>query len=286
MTSEKIDSIDNDRAASRGKSGRGKSGRGKSGRPKPGRPKSGRGKSLEPGGFSAPELLLQAREEMVGERNSISIVGTALSPDQERRLAALEDAIGAVDDALDHLAAAPDSGEGALPADGRYALGNDALYVELRIDIAGSNIVSGDIFARTEGAREYLASFRSEPGVALEEGADSVAIVAEDAAGNRAQGALAVTAVSDTEVLAQLFFDDALTHLPLRQTVHLTGRYESEFMRDLGIEVNRESGVSLDVSSDFEGRAVTIESCFEEAGFNIFAAGPVTAMLWAHSRLL
>ena len=229
MAHEEIGPAGEDRAASRGRSGRGKSGRGKSGRPKSGRPKSDRGKSVEPGISSARELLLQAREEMVHERNSISIVGTALTLDQERRLAALGDAIGAVDDALNHLAGASASVESALPADGRYGLGNDALYVELRIDIAGSNIVSGDIFAQTEGAREYLASFRSEPGVPLEEGASPVAIMAEDAAGNRAQGVLAVTAVSDTEVLAQLFFDDALTHLPLRQTVHLTGRYESEY---------------------------------------------------------
>ena len=268
MMSEKIDPIDSDRAASRGKSGRSKSGRSKNGRSK-----NGRSKSVEPGVSSAPEHLLQAREEMVQERNSISIVGTALSPDQERRLAALGDAIGAVDDAINYLAEAPVSGESALPADGRYALGNDALYVELRIDIAGSNIVSGDIFAQAEGVREYLASFRSEPGVTLEQGAGSVAIVAQDAVGGRAQGVLAVTAVSDTEVLAQLFLDDALMHLPLRQTVHLTGRYESDFMRDLGIETNKENGVSLDVSWDFEGRTVTIESCFEDAGFDIFAAG-------------
>ena len=268
MAHEDSDITSEDRAASRRKSGRGKSKRGRSGRSE-----SGRGKSLEPGVSSAREILFQAREEMVKERNSLSIIGAALTPGQEERLAALGGAISAVDDALNHLADAAAPVESALPADGRYALGNDALYVELRIDIAGSNIVSGDIFAQTEGVREYLASFRSEPGVTLVHDVGSVAIVAQDTAGGRAQGEITLTAVSETEILAQLLLDEALLHLPLRQTIHLTGRFESEFMRDLGIEVNRENRVSTDVSWDFDGRIVTIESCFEEAGFNIFAAG-------------
>ena len=59
----------------------------------------------------------------------------------------------------------------------------------------------------------------------------------------------------------------------MRQTAHLTGRYESEFMRDLGIEVTKENDVLTDVIWHFEGREITVVSCFEDAGFDVFAAG-------------
>jgi hypothetical protein len=99
-----------------------------------------------------------------------------------------------VQSAIAHLQKLGESGTVDLPADGRYSLANDVLAVGLRLDLGVCDVVSGDLFPAAGGHREYVGSFRSEPGKTLDVGSNPIGIVAEDLVGNRTRGQLRGTA--------------------------------------------------------------------------------------------
>ena len=91
--------------------------------------------------MNAVQHLESAARRVRQEQGSISVVGRPLTQEEERRLRALEAAAVDIESAIGHLKGLTDHEWVDLPADGRYAVGNDALAVELRIDLAGSNPV-------------------------------------------------------------------------------------------------------------------------------------------------
>ncbi len=217
---------------------------------------------------------LEAAARLVREEHaSISVVGRALTADEERRLQALEAADVDIESAMDHLKGLTDHQGVDLPADGRYAVANDALAVGLRIDLAGSNIISGDIFSTLGGFREYVASFRSEPGTEITPAVNPLEIVAEDRDGKHARGELLFSSVGTTEVTMTLLLDAPLMALPVNQAMTFAGRFEGEAMRELGVELESEIGVDLLPEWDFNGEAMTVEKSFADAGFDFFNVG-------------
>ncbi len=94
----------------------------------------------------------------------MSVVGRPLTEEEQVRLEALTAAENDIECAITRLSPNGSMMAIALPPSGPCALGNGRLAVELRIDLDGSNIVSGDISAVAMGQEEWLGAFRSEPG--------------------------------------------------------------------------------------------------------------------------
>ncbi len=168
---------------------------------------------------------------------------------------------------------APAQSIGELPADGRYRLANDVLEMELRIDLDGSNIVSGDLFAAAAGQREYLASFRSPPGTRLQKGSNPLFLVVTDAHRQRADGALQVTQGAGINLLVDLTVYSPVKALPVNQTVSFSGRLEGTAMRRLGLEIEAEAEVLTTPNWEAGGKRISIQSCLENAGFDVYHTG-------------
>ncbi len=230
-----------------------------------------------------PEVIahLEAARDAIDQQiASISIQGRALTPEEEELLGRLELAGEDVDSALDHLTAVGPSLGGPtlvepqaqpLPADGRYRLSNDAVSLELRVDLEVSGIVSADVFALGDGHREHVASLRSRPGLELTSASNPLAVVVADVDGRRAEGTLSLS--GGGEAGAVLTVDEQIKALPLAQPMSFVGRFEGRAMRTLGLELETETGTVADVEWPFEGDFVTIESCLGDAGFEVSRVG-------------
>ena len=49
--------------------------------------------------------------------------------------------------------------------DGRYEGGNESFLIELRIDVGGSGVISGDLFRADTPGHEHLSSVRTAAGI-------------------------------------------------------------------------------------------------------------------------
>lgn len=186
----------------------------------------------------------------------------AAMPAGDRLLAVLDKAIGELSDFL--------KADGGYPQDGRYGFDGRNLHMELRVDRAGSGIVSGDLHAEADGTREYLASFRTAPGQSPASEAAIFELVAQDCAGGRSRARLELAGSEHDGLHARIVFLSGLRHLPARQPLALVGRRISHHLRDLAVEMNFESGMDRAIEyRDDVGSLVTIESCFAEAGIAI-----------------
>jgi hypothetical protein len=145
--------------------------------------------------------------------------------------------------------------------------------MELRIDLTGCNIVSADLFALASGHREYVASLRSVPGDLLSPQENPLSIVIEDRDGRQAGGWLAFHSDTGSEVTLDLLVDGQILALPMGQPAAFAGRFVDCQMRELGIELESEQGIDALPAFLFEGRTVTMESCLEAAGLNVFNVG-------------
>ncbi len=223
--------------------------------------------------LNAIEHLQEAKKLVLQEIASISVVGRALTPEEERRLDVLFRAEENINSAIGHLRGSDENTRVQLPDDGRYTIGNDTLNVEVRIDLGLSNIISGDVFAVADGHREYIVSFRSEPGATLTSQTNPLNIVAEDKDGKRSRGELHVSSVSGTEITVLLTFESQIKGLPINQGVTLAGRYVETNMRELGIEIETEMDTDPLPSWEFNGRTMTLETSLENAGIEVFNVG-------------
>lgn len=224
--------------------------------------------------WTAVRHLESAKNMIIEEQGSIQVVGRALTPEEEKRLQALQAAWENIENALLQLSEPVlNTPRGSIPADGRYNAGNDVLSVGLRIDLKTSNIISGDLFAVSNGHREYVASFRSEPGVMLNPDNNPLALVIEDSEGKRSRGSLAFDENPGNEITLHITVDDPVKAMPVRQAVTFVGRFEGSAMRELGIELESETGTDPLPSWEYKGRYITVESSFEDAGFDVFNTG-------------
>ncbi|WP_436397689.1 hypothetical protein [Roseobacter sp. S98] len=182
---------------------------------------------------------------------------------------------------LDILPADTVAGAIGLPAelppvaDGRYTGGNARLVLELRMDIRGTGVISGDLMGRRAGREDYLASFRTVPGV-RPDATLSAGWPAEFCAGDRttAHGIvwLRPSLAGGTIVIA-LHVDGALPGLPARTTFEMTAEWESPYLRRLGIEMEMENGTEPPPTWKSGRRQITVKSALQDAGFEVTDTG-------------
>ncbi|WP_298843657.1 hypothetical protein [uncultured Roseobacter sp.] len=199
---------------------------------------------------------------------------------------------------LDILPGAPDRAAVPLPArmppvaDGRYAGGNSRLVLELRVDFGGSGVISGDLMGTRFGGEDYLASFRTTPGITPEPGR-AVGWPADFCSRDKrtARGVvwLRPSLAQDTVVIA-LRIDDVLAGLPAHMVFEMTAEWQSQYLRRIGIEMEKEDGTQPPPSWNFGHRRVTWRTALQDAGFDVVDTGirnriPEQKEGWGQSEL-
>ncbi len=236
------------------------------------------------------ERLIETLESI---RNSISIVGRPLTPEEEQIVRTIQNALPGLKESLRLLSATqspepqPDSIE-----DGRYEGGTPEYFFELRIDGGVSGVISADIFRANGLENIYLASIRTIPGDPVVSEDAIFEIVGQDEEGGRSLGTLSLISndSEETEVGVELVLDSALKSLPVRAPVSFFARKVSERMRVLGLEIETEEDVDSYQPFDFNGANMTIESSLNNAGFDVTDIGsksqvPKNPLGWGTAQL-
>lgn len=174
--------------------------------------------------------------------------------------------------------------------EGRYIAANAQFQAELRLDTGQTEIVSMDLYIGSTSSRSYLASLRSSPGVAVGRGQRRFSVAGEDDEGGQATGTVELIPLSETQATVKVTLDRGLSGLPVSVPLIMTAAWQSPFFRTIGLEVDTEEGLPALPSFPFEERAVTLESCYGEAGIEIVPVGrrdaiPKTTQGWDDSQL-
>lgn len=159
--------------------------------------------------------------------------------------------------------------------DGRYHGGNHAIFIDLRIDQGVCGVISADVFRRDTGRNDYVASFRTAPGHAVDLRAGSWLIVAQDEQARTATGRLTL-GMHDTPanaLVGTLFVEGALEGLPSRRDIGFVAERVSDTLRSVGIELEVEENVEKPAAYVFNNRPITIEQALHDAGFETHTAG-------------
>ena len=228
--------------------------------------------------------LCAAIADINEEIGMISIVGRPLTAQEARRLDNLESANVHTQTAVDTLAVAaafpnddntPGAGDDLdpIPSDGRYAVANDNLVAEVRIDVDGLSIVSADLFARAAGHREFLASLRSQPGFSPSPDDNPLAVVVEDKDGRRAEGRIRFASEDGDQITVAITVHSPITGLPQGRAVVLAGRFESNMLRQLGVEVENQRNQQADPEWQHDRETMTISTAFRRAGIELVNIG-------------
>ena len=220
-----------------------------------------------------PETLASLRSERAG----ILVQGRALTPEEEARVRTLEDAIGHIEAALAVLGTEPPAdGESLVLRDGSYLGGNGEFRIDLRVDAAGSSMISADVYRIGFAGDTWLASLRTEPGESVGPTDTSWSIVVDDQEGRVSRGRLELSAVNaEPFTLAGSFeVDEPIAGIPRAQKIGFTASWSSQALRSLGIETETQDGLGPQASYErSSGDVVTVDTCFLEAGFEVFEAG-------------
>jgi hypothetical protein len=174
--------------------------------------------------------------------------------------------------------------------DGFYTASNDQLKSDLRIDIRGTGIISMDIFGISGENRTFLASLRTNPGAELSLSQKVFEVICEDKDGKTTRGTLNFSPVSDAKAAVELKLEDHLYELPSSYPVLLTAQWQHSYFRKIGIETEQEENVKDIPSCEFEGKKITVDSCFENSGIKLVKAGeldniPATVSGWDDAQL-
>lgn len=232
---------------------------------------------------ASPETLLRSViDHLDREWTHLQIVGRGLTPEEQQRSETLAQVLERLRSALGLLTGGVPSGPGIPDAapleDGRYTGGNGEILVELRLDEAGSGVISADLFRIDALGETWVASLRTNPGsrIVLADGAWD--IVAEDQQETIAAGelTLGVQIAQPLTVSGSLRLDDSLAGIPGQTDIAFTAVWSSASLRTLGIELEQESGVADLPTFDFDGEEVTVRSALGQAGFEVFNVGEET----------
>ena len=161
----------------------------------------------------------------------------------------------------------------AFPPDGRYRLANANLEMELRIDLKDSKIISGDLFSTNRLGREYLASFRTPPGMDPRSSSQALAVIIEDRRARRASGSLQILTNIPEATSVTLTSDTTVDALPVGRAITFAGQFEGTSLRRLGLEVEVEADITRSPEWQQNGHVFTIESCLSKAGFDVYNTG-------------
>lgn len=206
-------------------------------------------------------------------------------------LAALRNAITGLSERQEEVDASADDVPGALRS-GRYEGGNHEIYLELRLDADISGVISADLYRVDPGGKSYVASIRTEPGKRIDPNAGSWTIIGQDEFGGRTTGRITLRSLGSgqTGIGGTLFFDGQLSGMPIRKEVGFAAEWVSDYMRTVGMEIEREKNVAPLVDYDFKGNRITVATVFRNAGIDVIPIGqaneiPPTTIGWGTSQL-
>jgi hypothetical protein len=168
-----------------------------------------------------------------------------------------------------------DHGQSIQDIDGRYEGGNHKLVVELRVDFGVCGVVSGDLFGTSFSQHDYLASFRTAPGIWVQLSDEQPwPVVFETRESKTALGEMTLTEGSSPGVVTlSLWINAQLPGLPARQEFDLTAEWQSPMLRRLSVEIEQETGTKPPPVFKHNDRHVTFVSAFADAGVEIFEGG-------------
>lgn len=162
----------------------------------------------------------------------------------------------------------------ALPQNGRYTLTGEQQSIALRVDLDGSNIVSGDIFEKIGEVPAFRASFRSNPGTKLTSNSNPISVILEGEKGLRGVGTLECTQNDSAQAAFRLTLSSIQnSSWSAGQSFNWSGSFQGPEMRKLGIELEVEHGLGEFPSWDYNGADKTVDSCLKEAGFSVRYVG-------------
>lgn len=177
--------------------------------------------------------------------------------------------------------------------EGRFAGANHQLALDLRIDLDRFGVISGDIFGTLGSGRTPLVSFRTAPGLRVSRDATQpLPLLLEGDAVGPVPGKLMMRAnPSGRQVTCSLWADDVVPGLPVRQWFDLSAEWQSRSLRQLRVELERETGTGVPPRFDFNGRAVTYQSVLRDAGIEVIETGqtdllPKPPKGWGHAQAL
>jgi hypothetical protein len=162
----------------------------------------------------------------------------------------------------------------AMKTDGRYLGGDAELSIVLRVDVAGSAVISGEL----SRYGELLASMRTAPGVPVTGAAGQWPAVWQDRQGATSTGTLTVAAMPDRpdRLAVTIRLDAAIAGLRPSVEHAATVEWQGPELRDLALEIETEQGVQPAGPVDFQGAATGLAECLRAAGFTLGEAGDQT----------
>src|SRR5829696_2272510 len=140
--------------------------------------------------------------------------------------------------------------KGAQPAhlrDGRFEGRNEHASIELRIDTAGTGLVSADLSRCSAGGRrDWVASVRSAPGTTFTAADAGTMVIAEDDLGGATTGRLTLSRTNGSadNLNASLQLDAPLNGLPARTPIDFVVQWVSAALRAIKVETETEDGVA------------------------------------------
>jgi hypothetical protein len=160
-------------------------------------------------------------------------------------------------------------------SDGRYEGGNGTYFVELRIDVGDSQVVSGDVFLAGAAPRRPVASVRTEPGLAVTQPYGAWRAVWQSSDRVVVPGDLAVEPVPGPGAAAvvRLRPDRGLNGLPAGEEVIVLVQWAAAEFRRLGVETETEMDVVLPRALQWDGLRITVRECLRRAGFEASGVG-------------
>lgn len=162
--------------------------------------------------------------------------------------------------------------------DGRYEGGSRNMALETRVDLDGSHVISGDVFAINMGQEDYLASFRTAPGLDLDTDAQPFEAIYESKDGTVVMGDMEIAPMdAEGTVAVTLYVDGSVPGIPQRTDVVMTADWVSPHLRVLGIELEKETDTEDPPAYETDaGEIVTFASCMRDAGFELRDVGDQT----------
>ena len=160
--------------------------------------------------------------------------------------------------------------------DGRFEGRNEHASIELRVDTEGTGLASADLYRLgADGRPEWVASARSAPGTRFTAGDAGTMMIAEDDLGGRTSGRLTLSPTNGSaeNLHASLQLDAPLNGLPAGTPIAFTVQWMSSALREIKVETETEEGIEPLSEAEFQGRPMSIEAAFLDAGIELTRAG-------------
>lgn len=159
---------------------------------------------------------------------------------------------------------------------GRYRGGDGLRYtVELRIDGDNGGTLSGEIATAGTDSNNYLASFRTEPGIVASLSDEQWPVILEASDGGTSTGSLDLLRHSRLEdaLFGTITLDQPLDGVLFKLPVTFSLRYHSRYLRSIGLEIETEIDVDGLPTVIFRGQPMNVTTAWEGAGMELYETG-------------